>query len=87
MRKEVDSSLPSLARDCSRSIDHVDRNHELGMKYVRSGALWMGFRYSAAYSLLFASLSEKYELSDQSFFTNEKKRFQAFVGWLAVLDG
>ena len=80
MHKAVDSSL-LLALDCSRSIDHVDRNH------VRAVRRSMGFRYSAAYSLLFASLSVKYELSDQSFFTNEKKRFQAFVGWLAVLDG
>ena len=70
MRKAVDSSL-LLARDCSRSIDHVDRNHE-----VRAVRRSMGFRYLAAYSLLFASLSVKYELSDQSFFT-----------WLAVLDG
>ena len=83
------------ASDCTASLKRARKSKLHGdsaatLKYVPSGALYrwaMGIRDVAAYSLLFAGLSVKYELSDQSFFTNEKKRFQAFVGWLAVLDG
>ena len=46
----------------------------------------MGFRYSAMYSMFIVSLSVNDELSDWTFFTNRKKKSQAFVRWLGVLD-